>query len=87
MTPTSKFTALAIGGMMAFGLLIASSAFAQTTPAPTKPAQAAAAPAQTTSAQKQRTEGGPDCDFSVAPSRLSPDCANIKQGLDAAKVR
>jgi len=75
MTPTNKCAALAIGGMMTFGLLIASSAFAQTTSA------------QTTEAQKQRTEGGPDCDFSVPTNRLSPDCQNIKQGLDAAKVR
>jgi hypothetical protein len=84
MTPTNKYTALAIGGMMAFGLLIASSAFAQTNPAQTPSAQT---PAQTAQAGKQRTEGGPDCDFSVAPSRLSPDCQNIKKGLDAAKVR
>jgi len=85
MTSTNKYTALAIGGMMAFGLMIASSAFAQTTPA--KPTAAPTTSAQATAAQKQRTEGGPDCDFSVAPSRLSPDCQNIKQGLDAAKVR
>jgi hypothetical protein len=85
MTSTNKYTALAIGGMMAFGLLIASPAFAQTTP--TQPSAAATTTAPTTTAQKQRTEGGPDCDFSVAPGRLSPDCKNIKQGLDAAKGR
>jgi hypothetical protein len=85
MTPTNKCTALAIGGMMAFGLLIASSAYAQTTT--TKPTAAPTTSAQATATQKQRTEGGPDCDFSVAPSRLSPDCQNIKRGLDAAKVR
>jgi hypothetical protein len=85
MTPAKKYTALAIGGMMACGLLIASSAFAQTSPAQTPSAQTT--PAQTAQAGKQRTEGGPDCDFSVAPGRLSPDCQNIKKGLDAAKVR
>jgi hypothetical protein len=85
MTPTNKCTALAIGGMMAFGLLIASSAFAQTTS--TQPTAAPTTSAQATAAQKQRTQGGPDCDFSVAPGRLSPDCQNIKKGLDAAKGR
>jgi len=84
MTPTNKYTALAIGGMMALGLLIASSAFAQTSPAQTPSAQAPAA--QTAAAGKQRTEGA-DCDFSVAPARLSPDCQNIKKGMDAAKGR
>jgi hypothetical protein len=85
MTPTNKCSALAISGVMTLGLLIASPVFAQTTT--TKPTAAPTTSAQATTAQKQRTEGGPDCDFSVAPSRLSPDCQNIKQGLDAAKVR
>jgi hypothetical protein len=76
MTPTNKFTALAIG-MMSFGVLIASPAFAQP------------APAQTVQAQKQRTDG-PDstyCDFRIPTSRLSPDCRNTKRALDADKVR
>jgi len=85
MTPTNKCTALAISGMMTLGLLIASPVFAQTTPA--KPTAAPTTSAPTTEAQKQRTEGGPDCDFSVAPGRLSPDCQNIKKGMDAAKGR
>ncbi len=75
MTLTNMFTALAIGAM-ASGLLMASPGFAQ--PAPTK----------TADAQKQRTQDtGPNCDFSVPTSRLSPDCQNIKQGLDAAKMK
>jgi hypothetical protein len=83
MTPTTK--CMAISGLMTFGLLIASPVFAQTTPA--QPTAGATTSAPTTTVQKQRTEGGPDCDFSVAPGRLSPDCQNIKKGLDAAKGR
>jgi hypothetical protein len=77
MTPTNKFTALAIG-MMSFGVLMASPAFAQP------------APAHTAEAQKQRTQDGPTgtyCDFRVPTSRLSPDCRSIEQGLEASKVR
>jgi hypothetical protein len=66
---------------MVMGLLMASPAFAQTAPAQN-------APAQTTQAQKQQTQDtGPNCDFSVPTSRLSPDCRNVKQGLEAAKVK
>lgn len=78
MTSTNKLTALAIGGMMTFSLLIASSVLAQTTPAQTTQVQ-------TAKTQKQRTQGGPDCDFSMPKSRLSPDCQNIKEGLDQVK--
>jgi hypothetical protein len=61
--------------------LAASPVFAQTAPAQSSQTQ-------TAQAQKQRTQDtGPNCDFSVPSSRLSPDCQNIKQGLDAAKVR
>jgi hypothetical protein len=71
----NKFTAPAIG-LMASGLLLTSPVFAQT------------APAQTAQAEKQRTQDtGPNCDFSVPANRLSPDCRNIKQGLDAAKAK
>ena len=67
--------------LTAMGLMMASPTFAQTAPAQT-------APAQSTTAQKQRAQDtGPNCDFSVPTSRLSPDCKNIKQGLEAAKAR
>lgn len=80
MTSTNKFSALGIG-VMAMGLLMASPGFAQTT-------QSQQAPAQTAQAQKQRTQAsGPDCDFSVPTSRLSPDCKNIKEGIDSVKAR
>jgi hypothetical protein len=77
MTPTNKFTALAIG-MMSFGVLMASPAFAQP------------APAQTVQAQKQRTQDGPtgtSCDFRVPTSRLSPDCRGTERALEPSKVR
>jgi hypothetical protein len=80
MTSTNKFAALAIIAM-ASGLLVASPAFAQSSTAQTSQTQ-------TAQAQKQRTQDtGPNCDFSVPTSSLSPDCQNIKQGLNAARIR
>jgi hypothetical protein len=66
--------------LMGMGLLMAVPAFAQTTPP-----QSTQAP--TTTATKQKAQSGPNCDFSVPVSQLSPDCRNIKSGLDAAKPK
>jgi len=62
--------------LLGMGLLMASPSFAQSSASQPAPAQ------------KQRAQDtGPNCDFSVPTSRLSPDCKNIKQGLEAAKVK